>query len=302
MGVYLSQPDTNKHSTDGGNAKVAYGASEMQGWRMNMEDAHITNPDFGPDMSLFTVFDGHGGQEVAKYSEAHFGEELKNNAAFKAGDYKKALIETHLKIDEMLFSPEGQKELNTKFRDAGETQESHAGCTSNVILIVGKTVYCANAGDARSYMYSGNQAIPLSEDHKPDNQIEKDRIAKAGGTIIDGRVNGNLNLSRAIGDLEYKRNPALPQTEQLISSEPDVVVREIKADDQFILIGCDGIWEILSGQENCNEVAKRLKEDPKQKLSGIVEELLDLGLAPDTSTHQGLGCDNMSAVLVVFKK
>lgn len=126
-----------------------------------------------------------------------------------------------------------------------------AGCTSNVLLIVGKTVYCANAGDSRSVLWSEGRCIPLSEDHKPENNIEKDRITKAGGFIIEGRVNGNLNLSRAIGDLEYKKNTALAPTEQLISAEPDVVVRELKPEDKFILMGCDGVWEILNGQELC---------------------------------------------------
>ena len=50
----------------------------------------------------------------------------------------------------------------------------------------------------------------MSYDHKPENEIERARISAAGGTIIEGRINGNLNLSRAIGDLEYKSNPKLP--------------------------------------------------------------------------------------------
>lgn len=56
----------------------------MQGWRKSNEDAHITAPDFLPGLSLFAVFDGHGGSEVAKYCGNHFVEELKNNPAFQA--------------------------------------------------------------------------------------------------------------------------------------------------------------------------------------------------------------------------
>lgn len=79
------------------------------------------------------------------------------------------------------------------------------------MLIVKNTYYVANAGDARCIVYnkSGNYT-PLSHDHKPDLEVESSRIIKAGGYIVEGRVNENLNLTRAIGDLEYKRNTNLP--------------------------------------------------------------------------------------------
>lgn len=63
----------------------------------------------------------------------------------------------------------------------------------------------------------------MSVDHKPDLPQEAARIKKAGGEVTDGRVNGNLNLSRAIGDLEYKTNKNIPEDEQLIISKPDVM-------------------------------------------------------------------------------
>lgn len=83
----------------------------MQGWRKSNEDAHITAPDFLPGLSLFAVFDGHGGSEVAKYCGNHFVEELKNNPAFQAQNYELALTEVFVKIDKMLLSPNGKKEL-----------------------------------------------------------------------------------------------------------------------------------------------------------------------------------------------
>ena len=84
--------------------------------------------------------------------------------------------------------------------------ESHAGCTANVVLIAGEQIYCANAGDSRSVASKGRKAEPLSYDHKPEDPAEMQRINKAGGTVSFGRVDGGLNLSRAIGDLEYKNN------------------------------------------------------------------------------------------------
>ena len=282
MGIYLSSPDTKKYSVDGSNAKLTFGASAMQGWRLNMEDAHISNPDFGPEMSLFAVFDGHGGPEVAKYCERHFGAELRKNAKFGAGNYGEALKETFLRMDEMLTSSEGQAELRT-LKAEGEPTESCAGCTANVCLIVGNKVYCANAGDSRSILWSNKRVIALSEDHKPENENERNRINHAGGFIIEGRVNGNLNLSRAIGDLEYKKNPGLKANEQLISAEPDIVSRDLTNDDHFIVMGCDGVWEILTGEEICTIVENRLEADKDARVSTVVEEILDRSLAPDTS-------------------
>jgi len=79
------------------------------------------------------------------------------------------------------------------------------GCTANSIIIENyKKLYVANAGDSRSVLARAGTALPLSFDHKPENEIEKKRIEKAGSTITEGRVDGNLNLSRSLGDLKYK--------------------------------------------------------------------------------------------------
>lgn len=77
-----------------------------------------------------------------------------------------------------------------------------SGTTACVVVVKGKTLYVANAGDSRIVLCRNGQAMDLSVDHKPEDQIEKDRIENAGGKITaDGRVNGGLNLSRAIGNL-----------------------------------------------------------------------------------------------------
>lgn len=94
-----------------------------------------------------------------------------------------------------------------KTRKPEETElKSTAGCTANVTLIYKNTIYCANAGDSRCVLSVEGELFPLSEDHKPEDEIELKRIKDAGGEVTNGRVNGNLNLSRALGDLEYKKN------------------------------------------------------------------------------------------------
>lgn len=80
-------------------------------------------------------------------------------------------------------------------------------------MIKDNVIYCANAGDSRAVICSNGVAENLSEDHKPDNKIEKDRIYKAGSTVQEGRVDGNLNLSRSIGDLKHKQVAGLTPAE-----------------------------------------------------------------------------------------
>jgi len=295
MGIYLSSPDTRKSSTDGENKIVKFGATAMQGWRLNMEDAEIFDVNFKGDDCLFAFFDGHGGAEVAKFCKSHFGEKLRANKNFET-NIEKALIDTFFQMDVLLQSPAGQAELKQLKTDS-EGGDSFAGCTANVIYIRDGFIYCANAGDSRAIVWDG-AVQHLSKDHKPDNELEKARISKAGGFIIEGRVNGNLNLSRAIGDLEYKKNPSLNPNEQLISAEPEIVKKAITKADEFIVMGCDGIWEIMSDLEICQIVTKGILNG--QSMPTIAETILDKGLAPDTS--QGTGCDNMSAIVIQLKK
>lgn len=299
MGIYLSSPNTTKTSEDGENSFLRYGVSAMQGWRMSMEDAHISTPDLDENVSLFAVFDGHGGAEVAKFCADKFGEELKNNKSFQEKKYKEALEETFLKMDEVLLGPEGMKIL-ASYKQDNEMQTSFAGCTANVVLIADNKLYVANAGDSRCISYLPDKTIvALSTDHKPDNEEEKKRIVKAGGYVSDGRVNDNLNLSRAIGDLEYKKGTDLKPEEQIISAFPDVVERTLDG-DEFIIIGCDGIWETKSAEQICEITSDRLRSNPVGKISVIVGELLDQLIAKETT--EGMGCDNMSCIIVQFKK
>jgi len=83
----------------------------------------------------------------------------------------------------------------------------------------------ANAGDSRAVLCRANgTTLPLSFDHKPQQEVEMSRITKAGGFVNHfGRVNGNLNLSRSLGDLKYKQVPGIPPQEQIITAEPDIV-------------------------------------------------------------------------------
>eukprot|EP00210_Caulerpa_lentillifera_P003285 g3136.t1 len=89
----------------------------------------------------------------------------------------------------------------------------------------------------------------MSRDHKPTDTDEFSRIATAGGFVYEGRVNGCLNLSRAIGDLGYKKCTKLRPEAQMITANPEVKSIQLRSGDDFIILACDGIWDVLSRQQ-----------------------------------------------------
>lgn len=174
------------------------------------------------------------------------------------------------------------------------------GCTANVALIIGSTIVCANAGDSRCVVAENGRAIPLSIDHKPTLKRERDRIYKAGSTVnVEGRIDGNLNLSRAIGDLSYKKNVKLGLHEQSITSFPDIKVHQINNKTDFMIMGCDGIWETKTNQQIVDQVYIQMQR--KVKLNKIAEGLLDTLISPNITRTEGKGCDNMSLIIVDFR-
>ena len=117
------------------------------------------------------------------------------------------------------------------------------------MLITPSEIYCANTGDSRAILGQGTSVYDLSDDHKPENEDELIRIEAAGCDVTDGRVAGKLSLSRAIGDLAYKGNPNLGVEAQAITCVPDVIRRRREPEDDFILIACDGIWDVFKSAE-----------------------------------------------------
>ncbi|GMT17770.1 hypothetical protein PFISCL1PPCAC_28638 [Pristionchus fissidentatus] len=185
------------------------------------------------------------------------------------------------------------------FGPSGETPGEDSGTTACVCLVAPGKVIVANAGDSRAVLSRGGKAIDLSIDHKPEDQIEMDRITKAGGIVNeDGRVNGGLNLSRALGDHCYKKNKTLPLREQMISALPDVKILETTDEDDFIVVACDGIWNSLESQQVVDFVKERLVLN--KSLTEICEEMCTACLA-DSTSGDGTGCDNMTIIVADLK-
>nr|GMD30578.1 probable protein phosphatase 2C 60 [Ipomoea batatas] len=318
MGIYLSSPKTDKLLEDGENDKLKFGLASMQGWRASMEDAHAAYPNLDASTAFFGVYDGHGGDEVAKFCAKYLHQQFLRHEAYSAGELSTSIQKSFLRMDELMRSIGSRKELasltdSDKVKDVveglwsprssenkGKTTDwpskeeglsdyngPTSGCTACVAIIQNNQLLVANAGDSRCVLSRKGQAHDLSRDHKPDLEVEKDRILKAGGYIQCGRVNGSLNLARAIGDMELKQNKTLPAERQIVTANPDIKTVELCADDDFLVLACDGIWDCMSSQQ--------LVDFVKDNLNNASPWCL----APSSG---GEGCDNMTMILVQFKK
>lgn len=148
-----------------------------------------------------------------------------------------------------------------------------SGCTAVVALLAGRELFVANAGDSRCVVCRAGKVVEMSFDHKPEDDIEFERIRKAGGRVtLDGRVNGGLNLSRAIGDHGYKMNKELPAEDQMISALPDIKRITLEPEDEFMVLACDGIWNYMSNEEVVGFVKQRI-DAGKLTLAQICEEV-----------------------------
>lgn len=316
-----TEPCVHKGSGDGRSpaGRLLWGHSCMRGWRDSMEDAHIARPSILPPdrqsgwarAALFGVMDGHGGEQVARFCELHLPSEI---ARRPSNDVPAALRTAFLRIDELLLDPRNLPTLralssaSTPRRRTVDPMET--GCTACISCICRDKIFVANAGDCRAVLSRGGLAINMSEDHKPEQPTEFTRIADAGGCVLSQRlgervvhrVNGDLSLSRSIGDLRYKRNSMLPPEAQIISALPDVRVFHRQANDEFMVLACDGVWDVLSSQQVVDFIRPSLQDlqAGTLRISELVEDLLDYCLSPDPQKTCGIGGDNMTMVIVVF--
>jgi serine/threonine protein phosphatase PrpC len=193
-----------------------------------------------------------------------------------------------------------------------------------VCLITPDTIYCSNAGDSRAVLGLKNgKFIELSHDHKPDNDGEMKRIKEGGGFVEDGRVQGVIAVSRAIGDWEYK-NPGLQATfdkktirrkkagsskadgsptevskgpyrnieeskKHQVTAFPDVKKVPFKpADHDFIICACDGIWDCFTNEQAIKYIRQKREKGPKNSASGGLKNKSQKSVLSGSSKTTGL--------------
>ena len=137
--------------------------------------------------------------------------------------------------------------------------EDHSGSTAITSFVTPTHIILGNTGDSRAVLCRGGKAHFGTIDHKPTDARETTRVQAAGGFIEMGRVNANLAVSRALGDYQYKDRADLPQEAQKITAAADMTVIERAPEDEFLLLCCDGIWDVMSNEEAVDFVTAQLK-------------------------------------------
>jgi len=123
-----------------------------------------------------------------------------------------------------------------------------------------RVLYCANAGDARGVLCRGGRAIRLTYDHKGSDKQEAKRIMDAGGFVMSGRVNGVLAVTRSLGDSSMK---------EFVVGSPYTTETELYDEDEFVILACDGLWDIAEDKEAIDHV--RYIKNPKEAVEELVK-------------------------------
>lgn len=247
--------------------------------RRKMEDRHVSLPAFNHLFGLsdsvhrayFAVFDGHGGVDAARYASVHVHTNASRQPELLT-DPAAALKEAFQRTDEM-------------FLQKAKRERLQSGTTGVCTLITGAALHVAWLGDSQVILVQQGQVVKLMEPHRPERQDEKARIEALGGfvSLMDcWRVNGTLAVSRAIGDVFQK---------PYVSGEADAASRELTGLEDYLLLACDGFFDVVPHHEIPGLVRGHLL---RQKGSGmhVAEELV--AVARDRGSH-----DNIT-VMVVF--
>lgn len=281
MGNYLSEPITDwvdpMHVIHG---QYEIGAVAMQGYRTTMEDYHVisTLQGRGPEkVAVLGVFDGHGGNWMANYAKENFVRVLESTESWQHVNIGDALNDAFLELD-----AEARRCLTL----SGSTS---SGSTAIVVVITPDEIVCANAGDSRAVCMFDNEVVALSEDHKPYLETERKRIEASQGVVLNGRVDGNLALSRALGDFEFKTNVNLSPEQQKITAKPDIMTRSRKAGG-WLLLASDGLWDVFTNEEVMEWIRQRSSDDVQL----LAVELVHFCIMEKKSS------DNITAIIVRF--
>lgn len=238
-----------------------------QGAKGVNQDSAILYQGYGmEDGELCAVFDGHGsnGHIVSRVARNQLPSLLLNQRKFMEWD--QAFVSAFKALDKEI------KLLET-------VDCSFSGSTAVVVVRQGEDLVIANLGDSRAVLgtstENGIQATQLTEDLKPDVPGEADRIKKANGRVFAHESQPHIQrvwlpnedipglaMSRAFGDFDMKNCG--------IIATPVVTHRRLTSKDQFLVLACDGVWDVLSNDEVVSVVVSAKNKEAAAK--AVVDE------------------------------
>ncbi|KAH0796834.1 protein phosphatase 2C [Histomonas meleagridis] len=212
----------------------------MCGIRDNMEDSIVVRNNIKDDISTYAVFDGHGGCRTSYFAAFRYVKIVAQYGAFTSNFVSKCIS----RINELI-----QKR---NYKD---------GSTLALVLKKKNKIITAHLGDARILIIKDDGVVRFQTvDHKPEVRAEFERIRDAGSTVVSGRTKGILGVSRSIGDFAVDG----------ISSEPVIQEIDLEDDDKWILIACDGVFDVVTNEmikeiavvsENANKFALNIRNN-----------------------------------------
>ncbi|KAI3929805.1 hypothetical protein MKX01_025973 [Papaver californicum] len=263
------------------------------GGRQHMEDTSVCVSDlaqkFGcnsfdgeESISFFGVFDGHGGRDAAHFVRDNLPRLIVEDSYFP------------LELEKVVTR--SFKETDARFARTCTLQSAlSSGTTALTAMIFGRSLLVANVGDCRAVLSRLGVAVEMSKDHRPCCVKEKKRIESLGGYIDDGYLNGQLGLTRALGDwhIEGLKLKETDQEEQIgpLRAEPELKLITLTKDDEFLVIASDGVWDVFTSQNAIHFARRRLQEHNDVKLccKEMVEEAIKRG-----------AMDNLTVLMVCF--
>jgi len=274
------KPKKNHFKEPIGNGMLNYGSHSFEGGHKNEDVVNIIHPYYNDShCGFFGIYDGHHGLNCSTFIAEKIPHVLEGNLDIDL-DITTALTNTYLEVDKMFLMH--AHSLNPVLTD---------GSTAISLLILNGLIYVANTGDCRAIMSQGEEIIVMTNDHKANDPKEEERIKARGGTVLGGRVQGRIMVSRSFGDMEFKDNDTFEG--KYLVCDPDIFCYEITSKSNFIIIASDGLWDVLSNEDAINFVKNDLKEnlDPNVVAENLVKE-----------AYENRSEDNISAIIIIFDK
>lgn len=277
MGVILPKPILSKVVDRAGSPNVAVACCAINGYRNSMEDAHVLQT--GPDRMIFGIFDGHSNDKCSNYIAEHLPRKL-NMAPQPLTDA--ALEGLCISCDEQFLEDVGDGGTTATFVIA----EPSSGKPKSFDLII------CNIGDSRTLVARDGKILFATQDHKPQNPSERERIERCGGTVRMNRVDGDLAVSRAFGDFVFKRWRDDLRNQKVIAV-PDITRMTVQEGD-VLVIACDGVFEGSFTNEEVVQFVFSELPAPQDDLAVIAARVCDQAVRRGSK-------DNVSCMVVQFK-